>query len=300
MIESLMVVGRVPRILSAQTPFAERHQLGEGPNWDPVSRVLIHVDISAGSVHRVGPGGETHPPITLDPPVSFALPSKDGSLVTGQGQTITAIDDGEQGNVLASVDEPSENRFNDARCDAAGRLWAGTMSTPRRPTAGLYRLDPDGSFTRQVSGTRISNGIGWGPDNDQMFFVDSPTQRIDAFDYDLDSGEISSRRPFVNIDPTDGMPDGLAVDREGGVWVSLFGGGAVHRYGPNGELDAICRLPTSNPTCPAFGGPLLGTLYLTTARHKLTEEQLASEPLAGALFVIAGPGHRGLSQSAFG
>jgi sugar lactone lactonase YvrE len=287
-------------MLRAQAPFAERHQLGEGPNWDPVSRHLIHVDISAGLIHRLGADGAVEPPIELNPPVSFALPRREGGLVAGQGHSIVSIDDEGRGQVLAKVEEPTENRFNEARCDPAGRLWAGTMSTPRKPTAALYRLDPDGSLTCQLEGTRISNGIGWSPDNQQMFFIDSPTQRIDVFDYDLDSGGISDRRSFVDVDPADGMPDGLAVDRDGGVWVSLFGGGVVHRYGPTGRLEAVCRLPTTNPTCPAFGGFLLATLYVTTARHKLSEEQLASEPLAGAVFIVETAGYRGLSPTPFG
>lgn len=290
---------RGPRILSARAPFEERDHLGEGPNWDQDAGVLLRVDINAGVVHRLSSGGEALTPIELSPPLSFALPRKDGGLIVGQGRQVLALE-GDRSRVVATVNEPAENRLNDARCDPAGRLWAGTMSTPRHPTASLYRLDLDGSLSRQLSGTRISNGIGWSPDARWMYFIDSPTQRIDLFDYELEAGEIANRRPFVTIDPVDGMPDGLAVDAEGGVWVSLFGGGAVRRYAPSGELDALCRLPTSNPTCPAFGGRLLDRLFVTSARHKLTEDQLASEPLAGALFVIDEPGQRGLPATPFG
>ena len=127
----------------------------------------------------------------------------------------------------------------------------------------------------------ISNGIGWSPDGTTMYYIDSTTQRIVEFDYDLDTGELGEQRLFAEIDPTDGLPDGLTVDAEGGVWVCLFGGGRIRRYLPDGTLDQEIMLPLTNPTCPAFGGADLGTLYITTARHRLTDEQLAREPLAG-------------------
>jgi sugar lactone lactonase YvrE len=132
-----------------------------------------------------------------------------------------------------------------------------------------------------------------------MFFVDSTTQRIDALDFDAATGAISDRRPFAAIDPADGLPDGLAVDAEDGIWICLFGGAAVRRYDVAGRLDAVVELPVTNPTCPAFGGPGLATLYVTSARHRLTPVQLAAEPLAGAVLALD-PGVRGLPRGTFG
>jgi sugar lactone lactonase YvrE len=128
-----------------------------------------------------------------------------------------------------------------------------------------------------------------------MYFVDSLTFRVDAFDFD---GTISGRRPLIEVDPTDGLPDGLAIDVEGGIWLCLFGGGAVRRYSPSGALDAHIPLPVTNPTCPAFGGPDLATLFVTSARHRLTAEQLGAEPQAGSLLAVEA-GVRGLPANRF-
>ena len=132
-----------------------------------------------------------------------------------------------------------------------------------------------------------------------MYFVDSTTQRIDVFDFDGGTGSVSNRRPFAHIDPRDGLPDGITVDRKGGVWLCLFGGRALRRYNEAGVLEEVIMLPTTNPTCPAFGGTDLATLFITTARHRLSPEQIASEPLAGAVLALE-PGVTGLPTNRFG
>jgi sugar lactone lactonase YvrE len=196
------------------------------------------------------------------------------------------------------VDEPDHTRLNDCRCDPAGRLWAGTMSRERRPgTAALYRLGP-GGLERAIGGTTISNGLGWSPDGRSMYFIDSPTQRIDVLDYDVATGRAADRRPLVTIPEEDGLPDGLTVDAEGGIWVALFGGGAVRRYAPDGGLDAHVALPASHPTCPAFGGDDLRTLFVTTSRHRLTPAERAAQPLAGAVLGLR-PGPAGRPGTPF-
>jgi sugar lactone lactonase YvrE len=173
------------------------------------------------------------------------------------------------------------------------------MSRTRTPgAAALYVLEPDGRLTLAISGTTISNGLGWSADGTRMYFIDSTTQRVDVLDFEGGSGAVSGRRPFAVIDPADGLPDGLAVDAEGGVWVCLFGGAAVRRYDVGGRLDAVVSLPVTNPTCPAFGGENLRTLYITSARHRLTPDQLAAEPLAGALLELD-PGVAGLPVHRF-
>jgi sugar lactone lactonase YvrE len=173
------------------------------------------------------------------------------------------------------------------------------MSKTRTPgMAALYRLAPGGELERVIEGTTISNGLAWSPAGDTMYFIDSTTQRVDAFDFDAATGDISDRRTLVEIDPADGLPDGMTVDAEGGIWVCLFGGAAIRRYTPKGRLDAAVPLPTTNPTSPVFGGPDLRTLYVTTARHHLTPDQLAAEPLAGALLALD-PGIRGLPGHRF-
>ncbi len=282
-----------------------RDQLGEGPHWDAATGELLRVDIARGQLHAWRPGdGAGRTVAEVEGELGAAIPRAGGGQLLAVERRLLLRDPDGALRELASVEdrEPPENRFNDCRCDARGRLWAGTMSRTREPgAAALYRLDPTGDrgLERVLGGTTVSNGIGWSPAGDRMYFVDSRTWRIDVLDYDERSGAVADRRPFAHVEPADGLPDGLAVDAEGGVWVCLFGGGAIRRFGADGRLDAIVPLPVTNPTCPAFGGPGLATLYVTSARHRLTPEQLAREPLAGALLALE-PGVGGLPRHAFG
>jgi sugar lactone lactonase YvrE len=174
------------------------------------------------------------------------------------------------------------------------------MSTARDPgAAALYRVEPDGGCARMLGGTTISNGLGWSADGERFFFVDSTTQRIDVFDFDVGAGTLHDRRPFAAIAAQDGLPDGLAIDAHDGVWVALFGGAQLRRYDRDGVLDAVVPLPVANPTCPVFGGPRRDLLLVTTARHRRTAEQLAREPLAGSVLAVR-PGVRGGAVHRFG
>jgi sugar lactone lactonase YvrE len=273
-------------------------ELGEGPVWLVERRELLWVDILGGSVHSWSPdtgaldtacfGGETSAVVPCDESGYIVAVAHDLLRVEGQlaGQNTT--------KVIATAEAGlPENRFNDCRCDPQGRLWAGTMSKVRRPAAaGLYRLGGDHELEQVLAGTTISNGIGWSPSGETMYFIDSPSQRIDVYDFDGASGEIAGRRCLAVVDPADGMPDGLAVDSEGGIWVCLFGGGAVRRYTPSGQVDAEIATPVPHPTCPAFGGEDLKTLFITTTRHRLAPEQLRVYPQAGSVFAFE-PGVRG-------
>jgi sugar lactone lactonase YvrE len=271
-----------PHRLPARVALAAGDHLGEGPSWHPVTGELSWVDINRGLLRRWRPEDDTPDTLELGAPVSFAIPREGGGWVIGRRDQIALIEpDGRESSLIQISDPPPDTRFNDAKCDAAGRLWAGTMSTVRTPGDGrLYRVDPAGETVEVISSTTISNGLGWSPDNTLFYFIDSTTQKIDVFDFDVTTGRIANRRRWVEIDPGDGLPDGLTVDEEGGVWLCLFGGGCVRRYDAGGRLDAVARLPVSNPTSPVFGGPNLDRLYVTSAQHRLTPEQLAQEPLA--------------------
>jgi sugar lactone lactonase YvrE len=173
------------------------------------------------------------------------------------------------------------------------------MSLTREPgVAALYRLEPGGEPEPVLRGLTISNGLGWSPDGSTMYLIDSPTQRIDRFDFEPVRGELANRREFAAIEVGDGLPDGLTVDADGGVWVALFGGAEVRRYDPAGRLDLRLPLPTSNCTCPALGGAGLTDLFVTTAKHKLEAAELAAQPLAGNLFRARSP-HPGLPLNRF-
>jgi sugar lactone lactonase YvrE len=172
-------------------------------------------------------------------------------------------------------------QFNDGGCDPQGRFYCGSMAVDNTPGAGtLYRLDPDGTVHVALREVTVSNGIGWSPDGGTAYYIDTPTMRVDAFDHDPDRG-LSGRRPLVRFDEADGVPDGLAVDADGYLWVAMHRGGTIHRYRPDGRLDGVVEVPVRNVTACTFGGPRLDQLFITTSRHGMGA---AAEPAAGALF----------------
>jgi sugar lactone lactonase YvrE len=168
----------------------------------------------------------------------------------------------------------------------------------RSPVAGLYRVDPDLSVTSVLTGTTISNGLGWSPSGRAFYFIDSPTRQVDVFDCDLAEGTIENRRLFARVDVEDAVPDGLTVDAEGCVWVALHGGWGLHRYSPEGELMGIVDLPVARITSCCFGGGDLRDLYVTTRREGLSHAESATQPLAGALLRLD-VGVGGLATDAF-
>ncbi len=273
--------------------------LGEGPVWDARIGCVAWVDILAGRLHLTARDGATRT-IQLPSPVGCLVPRASGGWVAALADGFWAVADDGATSLLADVqgDHP-DLRFNDGKCDPQGRFWAGTMALDHRAGAGaLYRLDPDRSVHRMVEDVAISNGLDWSLDGRTMYYVDTPTRRIDRFDFDPASGAIAGRRPFVSIDPADGSPDGLTVDAEGGIWLALWDGSRIRRYLPDGTIEREVRLPVSEVTCPAFGGPDLDELYITTAWELLSEEQHAREPLAGGLFRVR-PGIRGRAPTPF-
>jgi len=277
-----------------EAPFDVRCDLGEGPHWDADTQRLSFVDIDAGVVHVLDPESGASIASIVEAPVSFAIPVADATTrVCGSRSALTvrALDGPVSGSLPVGPPDAAR-RLNDGKADPAGRLWFGSMSLRRATGDGaFYRLDESG-LTIMDDAVTVSNGLDWDLDRGRMYYVDSPRQRIEAYTYDVRSGELGERRTFAAIDPADGTPDGLTVDAEGGVWVALFRGGAVRRYDPDGAVDEHFALPVTCPTCPAFGGADLATLFVTTSRHLLDEEQRARQPLAGALLVVD-PGVRG-------
>jgi sugar lactone lactonase YvrE len=281
-------------VTAVDAPFPGRCALGEGPHWDAARGRLLYVDIDGGAVHRLDPLAGDDRPIAVAPPVSFAIPVSDGpDLVCGTGPDVTVLDGEGRPSARWPV-EPGHrgNRMNEGKADPAGRLWFGSMSLDRTAgAASLYRLDAAG-LTMVEAGMTIANGTDWDLERRRMYHVDSVTQRVDHYRYDVETGAVADRRPFVEIDPADGLPDGLTLDADGCVWVCLFGGGAVRRYDPDGRLMTTVRLPVVHTTSAAFGGPDLSTLFVTSSQHRLTPAERAAQPLAGALFV-ADPDVRG-------
>jgi sugar lactone lactonase YvrE len=266
-------------------------ELGEGPVWDPARQCLWFVDIMRGHVHRLDPATGHDRIYELGQPVGAVACPAGGDLLCAVRDGFARLDP-ESGalTMVAAVEADNpRNRMNDGRLDARGRFWAGTMSMHReRGQGGLYRLDPDGTVTQHLSGVTTSNGIDWTRDNRRMYYIDTGEPRIDLFDFDLERGELSNRRPFVTIDPAEGKPDGLIVDDEDHVWVALWGGASVRRYAPDGTRVLTIPLPTPRTTKPAFGGPDGADLYVTSAFVNLTDAERAASPLAGSLFRIQG------------
>jgi sugar lactone lactonase YvrE len=279
-----------------------RADLGEGPRWDPRGQRLLWVDIMRGRVHAFRPEKGACRSVDVGRPVGALVCAADGGIVLAVADGFARLD-WKSGRVemMAAVEaDRPQNRMNDGACDAAGRFWAGTMALDEGPQAGtLYRLDPDGTVHTMLTEVSISNGIDWSLDGRRMYYVDSPTRRIDVFDFDARAGAIANRRTFVELPPEAGYPDGITVDAEGFVWLALWGGAALHRYDPEGARERIVPLPVTHPTSCAFGGANLDELYVTSARRPLRAEELGRQPMAGGLLRLR-PGMVGRPPGLFG
>ncbi|HEX5823530.1 MAG TPA: SMP-30/gluconolactonase/LRE family protein [Candidatus Limnocylindrales bacterium] len=276
-----------------------RARLGEGPVWDARTGRLVWVDIEGRALLSTDPASGATTTLPMPLPIGIAVPRRSGGFVAALEDGFHAIDaDGRTEQIAAIDTEAGRLRFNDGACDPAGRFLAGTMAYDTAPGAGaLYRLDADLRVTLLLDDITISNGLGWSPDGGTMYYVDTPTRRIDAFDYDVADGAIARRRPFVDIEG-DGRPDGLCVDVDGAVWVALWPGWSVRRYLADGTLDAALPVPVAKVSSCAFGGAALDTLFITSAWTALSEEEREAQPHAGSLF-RAPVGVRGVPRATF-
>nr|WP_273938103.1 SMP-30/gluconolactonase/LRE family protein [Kutzneria chonburiensis] len=257
--------------------------LGEGPTWDTSTSTLLWVDILGSAVHRYDPGRGTDSVLPTPQHVGAAKPRAAGGLIANLRDGVALLD-ADGGQRWLVYWEREGLRGNDAAVDGAGRLWAGTMRYDTAEGGGwLARVEPDGAAKVLLDDVTISNGIAWSPDNALMYYIDTPTSRVDVFDYDLATGSATDRRPLCTVE---GSPDGMCVDADGCLWVAVWGGSAIRRYTPEGKLDREVPLPVSQPTACAFGGPDFTDLYVTTAREGLENP----EELAGSLLVLPGFG----------
>lgn len=280
-----------------------RAAVGEGPLWDEQKQVLYWVDIMQNSLYIYNPATQENKAFDIGQYVGTVVPRESGGLMLAVQNGFAAYDPDTQ--ELTPIADPEahlpENRFNDGKCDPAGRFWAGTMQIGpnRKPAGSLYRLDTDLSVHKMVENVTVSNGLVWSLDHSTMYYIDSPALTVTAYDYDIDTGDISKGRVIIQVSPEMGFPDGMALDTEGMLWIAHYNGGCVRRWHPNtGEVLDTIKLPVSRVTACAFGGENLDTLYITSATEHLTEEQLKKEPLAGALF-MAKPGCQGLKAFRF-
>jgi sugar lactone lactonase YvrE len=256
---------------------------GEGPVWSERWGGLRWVDMLAGDILFLGADGTINRRHVGT--IAAALrPRQQGGAVIGveRGFALEEAD-----GTLKHLDElwsDTNVRMNEGGCDPDGRFYCGSMAYDQQPGAGaLYRLDPDGSVRVVLENVTISNGLEWSPDGSRAYYNDSPTQSIDVFDYEVESG-LSGRRPLAEVPAEAGLPDGLTVDEEGGVWVALYGGGSVRRYTPEGVLDEVIEVAAKQVTACTFGGSGLDQLFITTSREDLKPGE---DPLAGSLFRTA-------------
>ena len=268
---------------------------GEGPFWDPANNRLLLVDMLAGTVVAVDEDGDTRRHKLATVAAAIRARRGGGYVLATENQFVLLGPDLTEQTALPPVFTDPLIRMNDGGCDPQGRFYCGTMAYAETPGAGtLYRLDPYGSVQVTLSDVTISNGLQWNRGGDTVFYADTPTGRVDSFDFEPASGAFTDRRSFTEVSGG-GYPDGMAIDEEDGIWVALWGGSAVHRYDRAGRLDLVVELPVSNVTACAFGGPDLGTLFITTSRQGLDP---ADQPDAGAVFRYDAGVH-GAQQQAF-
>jgi len=271
---------------------------GEGPIW--WQDHLFYVDIEGHAVIRFDPSAATETVWEVAERVGCVVPRAGGGLVIGGDNGFSFLDPQTGTKTTIADPEPSkkpDNRINDGKCDPAGRFWAGTISTVKKTgDARLYRLDPDHRVSEMYGPVTNSNGICWNAAADTMFYIDTPTRKVLAFDYDLVTGAITAPRPVIDTGALaiEGSPDGMTIDWLGNLWIAMCHGACVICFDPRTgkELERV-EFPCIETTAPAFGGPDLKTLYVTTGIKKGLDE-----PLAGRLFAVELP-VRGLPAFAF-
>jgi len=269
--------------------------LGEGPFWEKDDRLLYWIDIAEKTLHVHDPAKGTNRQIAVRQFIGSAAARSSQELVVALEDGFFFLDIG-TGNLTAIADPESDipgNRFNDGKCDARGRFWAGTQpsdgkggATDDRGVAALYCLDADRTVRKMVDGVSISNGIAWHPDNKVMYYIDSRIRGVAAFDFDLETGTISNRRYPIEMPPGPGVPDGMTCDDEGMLYVAEWDGYQVSKWDPKkGACVDVIRFPIAKITSCAFGGPRLDELYVTTASLDVRPDDTAQRD-AGGVFRV--------------
>lgn len=297
--------GRAPddaQAVAATPVGTARALLGEGPTWSTRDQLLYWVDILSPAVHAYNPADGSTRQTPLGAMASMVVPRIGGDLLVATPGGLMTLQP-EQG-LLAPLVHPNAvrtgQRYNDGKCDRLGRLWIGSMDLGVAPNRGaLYRVEPDLRWERVDDGFTVPNGLGFSPDNRQLYFTDTDRRTIYVYDFDLASGQLSRRRALITFDANDGKPDGLCVDADGCLWVAVWDAWRLSRFDPQGRELMRIRLPVPRPTSCCFGGPNLRTLYVTSASVRLSGEELAAAPLSGALLALEVPGVRGLPETPF-
>lgn len=282
--------------------------VGEGPVWEESDQTLLFVDIMGRTIHRYSPQTNQIQSVKTGDSVGFAIPRQSGGYIAGVGRSIVAVDWSTQVMTpLVQLDEDKvNNRLNDGKADPRGRLLAGTMGIEASPgvvqkqQGSLFSVSSDLKVTKHLSQVDISNGMDWSEDQRTFFYIDSLSFSVDAFDYDINSGQLSNQRVVYKMKEEDKIPDGMTVDCHGNLWVACYNGGRVINIDPaTGVRLQTVLLPASKTTSCCFGGPDYSELYVTSATLGLSQSELKQQPLAGATFKVTGLGVKGRSSHAF-
>lgn len=272
--------------LTPELIYAGRAELAEGPVW--FDHALWWVDILAGTLNRLDPEKRTNTSRALDSFVGAAVPTNDGRWLVARQHDLALLE-WETGRLVPYATFPGvkpQHRFNDGKCDPRGRYVGGTMSLDGTKEDGsLYSVAPRGDVRRLIGGVSISNGLAWTQDGRRMYYIDSPTQRVECFDYDADTGNVANRRTLRQFQPGEGFPDGMSIDQEGHLWVALWEGNSLIRlHGQSGETLSRVSFPARRVTSCTFGGCDHRTLFVTTAWQGMSRAERDQERLAGSLF----------------
>lgn len=278
--------------------------LGESPIWSVAEQVLYWVDIRNPMIYCLDPASGDVKNWRIQTEIGSIGLAGEGRLIAGTRMGIAYINLND--NAFEELADPEGDgrmnavRMNDGKVDRQGRFWCGGMDDPGyAEVASLYRFDHDHSIHKMAGPVTISNALCWSPDDTVMYFADSRKRTMWAYDFDAASGAIENRRVFLEVADGDGVPDGATVDADGFVWVAHMRGGKVKRYDPEGKVEREIAFPVSLTSCPAFGGPGLSTLYVTTASSRFEPADFEREPHAGSLFAVD-TDVKGLPEPVFG
>jgi sugar lactone lactonase YvrE len=264
-----------------------RARLAECPVWDSTHKLLYWVDIYNHRVNQFNSVTEQNIFFDVGDVVGSVALAGANRLIIALRHGLAFLDtqSGEVTPIIQVEADMPDNRLNDGKCDPQGRFWFGSMC-PGKTQGSLYRYDPDGSLHLMETGLTISNGLGWSPDQKTFYLADSDQQRIYAYNFDAQTGNLSDRRIFLDLTSESFYPDGLTVDSEGHIWVAMWDGWCVIRFNPQGEEIGRIPLPVQRPSCCTFGGEDLQTLYITTASVGLSEKEIEKSFYSGDLFAL--------------
>ncbi len=277
--------------------------LGEGPVWDKINGSIVWVDILNGNIHEFSTATNKYKKIKVKAMVGAVALCTNGQLLAALKTGLAFVK--RTNGTVKMMHHPEVhlpgNRFNDGKCDPAGRFWIGTMALSEKQKAGsVYVIEKDFSHSTKIKDVSLSNGMAWSPDHKTFYFIDTPTFEIVAYDYDIETGNISNKRVALTIPKKEGFPDGMTIDTEGMLWIAHWDGWQVARWDPHtGKKLLHISLPAARITSCTFGGDDLQDLYITSASIGLTETQHEQQPLAGSLFVVKNCGFQGMETIAF-